>query len=81
MTCSTCYGTSAGTRDVADALRPLLREDSTTQALETLERDFLDHSAVGPRRVAEFLFHGPDDAVQADGVGLVGELLRELGES
>lgn len=69
----------AGTRDVADALRPLLGDDSTTQALEILGRDFLDHDAVGPRRVAEFLSFGPDDAIQADVVGLAGELLGELG--
>jgi len=69
-----------GTRDVADALRPLMGDDSTTQALEALSRNFLDHNALGPRRVAEFLSDGPNDAIQADTVGLVEELLRELGE-
>ena len=70
----------AGVVDVADALRPLLGDASAVQALEILRRDFLDHNAVGPRRVAEFLTSGPDDALQADVVGFVGELLAQLAD-
>jgi len=70
-----------GVVEVAEALRPLLGDDSTTQALEILDRGFWDHNAVGPRRVAEFLAFGPDDALQADVVGFVGELLGLLQES
>jgi len=70
-----------GVGEVADALRPLLGDDSTTQALEILGRDFLEHNAVGPCRVAEFSAFGPDDALQADVVGVVGELLGLLQES
>jgi hypothetical protein len=65
---------------MADALRPLLGDASASKAVEILEQDFLDHDAVGPRRVAEFLTGGPDDAVQADVVGFVGELLGLLRE-
>jgi len=70
------YG--AGVGDVADALRPLLGDDSTKQALEVLQRDFLDHNGLGPRRVAEFLAFGPYETLQADVVGFIGELLGLL---
>ena len=63
-----------GVSDVADALRPLMDDPSAVKAAEILEQDFPDHDAVGPRRVAEFLTGGPDDAIQADAVGFVGEL-------
>jgi len=68
----------ADVTQVADALRPLLGDASAIQALEILRRDFLDHNAVGPRRVAEFLTSGPDDGLQADVVGFVGGLLTKL---
>jgi len=32
----------------------------------------------GPRRVAEFLMAGPNDEIQADVVGFVRELLKNL---
>ena len=70
------YGMGVG--DVADALRPLLGDDSTKQALEVLQRDFLDHNGLGPRRVAEFLALGPYETLQADVVGFIGELLGLL---
>jgi len=69
-----------GVSDVADALRPLMDDPSAAKAAEILEQDFSDHDAVGPRRVAEFLTGGPDDAIQADAVGFVGELLALLQE-
>jgi hypothetical protein len=69
-----------GVSDVADALRPLMDDPSAVKAAEILEQDFSDHDAVGPRRVAEFLTGGPDDAIQADAVGFVGELLALLQE-
>lgn len=69
-----------GALEMADALRPLLGDASASKAVEILEQDFLKHDAVGPRRVAEFLTGGPDDAVQADVVGFVGELLGLLRE-
>jgi len=70
----------AGVEDVAGAIRPLFGDESSIQAIEILRRDFLDHDALGPRRVAEFLSSGPDDATQADVVGFVGALLAQLEE-
>jgi hypothetical protein len=70
------YG--SGVEDVAVRLRPLLGDTTTGEALAILRRDFLDHDAVGPRRVARFLTGGTDDAIQADVVGFVDELLRKI---
>ena len=70
------FGT--GVAEVADALRPLLEDDSAKRAVGILEEDFTRHDGVGPRRVAEFLAGGSDDSVQADVVGFVGELLTLL---
>ena len=67
-----------GVEEVADAIRPLLGDESSIQSIEILRRDFLDHDTLGPRRVAEFLSSGPDDATQADVVGFVGALLAQL---
>jgi len=70
------YGT--GLPDLVERLRPLLDDESTTKAIEILRRDFLNQNGVGPRRVAEFQTGGPDAAIQADVVGSVVALLREL---
>jgi len=67
------YG--SGVEDVAARLQPLLADPAATRAREVLHRDFLDHGAVGPRRVAQFLAGGPDDEIQADVVGHVTALL------
>lgn len=68
------YG--SGIEDVARHLAPLVAEPEAMEAFDVLRGDFLDHDAIGPRRVAEFLQGAPDDAIQADVVGLVRELLR-----
>ena len=68
------YG--AGVEDLAAFLLPLLGEPDAQRALTVLQRDFLLHDAVGPRRTAEFIFGTPDDATQADVVSLVEQLLR-----
>ena len=73
------YGASL--EDVVERLRLLLGDENTTRAIEILRRDFLNENGVGPRRVAEFQTGGPDEAIQADVVGLVGDLLRRLGVS
>ena len=65
----------SGIEDVAACLRPLLEDSAGVDAVAILRRDFLDHNGLGPRRVAEFLTRGPDDAIQADVVGFVGQLL------
>ena len=65
----------SGIEDVAACLRPLLEDSAGVDAVAILRRDFLDHNGLGPRRVAEFLTRGPDDAIQADVVGFVRQLL------
>jgi hypothetical protein len=67
-----------GVEELAEELRPLLEDDAAATAVAILERDFLEHNGVGPRRVAKFLVSHPDDTIQADVVGYVGALLREL---
>ncbi|MBI1899643.1 MAG: hypothetical protein HYS13_00840 [Planctomycetia bacterium] len=64
-----------GTANVADRLRTLLGESECARAITILERDFSQHDAVGPRRVAEFLAGRPDDEIQADVVGFITGLL------
>ena len=67
------YGTSVD--DVASRLKPLLGDPSADEAIRILKRDFREHDGVGPSRVAEFLFEAPDDEIQADVVGFIGQLL------
>ena len=73
------YGT--GIDNIFDHLKPLLNEQETQQALQILQRDFSDPNSVGPRRVAEFLYAGPNEELQADVVGFVRELLIKCGFS
>jgi len=70
------FGT--GAQDVAERLAPLVADGEARRALDILRRDFSDVSSVGPRRVASFLGLEPDEAVQADVVGFVSELLRTV---
>lgn len=65
----------SGVEDIAECLRPLLNDPAGSDAMAILRRDFLDHNGLGPRRVAEFLTRGPDDAIQADVVGFISRLL------
>lgn len=67
------YG--AGVGDVVARLRPLLGDAEAQKALGILRRDFIDPEGVGPLRVAYFLAGGRDDAVQADVVGFVAQVL------
>lgn len=66
-----------GVSDVAAHLRPLLPDASAVKALEHLQADFSNSEAIGPRRVAEFLYGRPDAEVQADAVGFARQLLVE----
>jgi hypothetical protein len=66
-----------GVSDVAAHLRPLLADASALKALEHLQADFNNSEAIGPRRVAEFLYGRPDADIQADAVGFVRQLLVE----
>ena len=67
------YGTGVG--DVASRLKPLLGDPAADEAIRTLKRDFRQHDGPGPRRVADFLSDAPDEEVQADVVGFIGQLL------
>lgn len=67
------YGTSVD--DVASRLQPLLGDPAANEAIRILKRDFREHDGVGPSRVAEFIFDAPDDEIQADVVGFIGQLL------
>ena len=67
------YGSSID--DVASRLKPLLGDPQADEAMNILKEDFREHDGVGPRRVAEFLSDAPDDNIQADVVGFVGQLL------
>lgn len=71
------YGKGVG--DVAVRLVPLLDDSCAKDALKYLQEDFLDIDGIGPRRAAEFLTGGPDDTIQADVVGFVGQLLQLCG--
>ena len=73
------YGT--GLESVVERLMPLLGDRDALRAIEILRRDFTTDNGVGPRRVAEFQSRGPDDAIQADVVSFVSDLLRRLGIS
>lgn len=64
-----------GVEDVAARLKPLLDDQQAKESLEYLREDFQTHDGTGPRRVAEFLVDAPDDEIQADVVGFIGQLL------
>jgi hypothetical protein len=68
------YGASVS--DVVEHLDPLRMDPDTIEAIEILRGDFTDHDGPGAMRVAEFLAGGPDDNIQADVVGFVGDFLR-----
>lgn len=70
------YGTGIG--DIAIRLQSVLEEAETLKSLDILKRDFLNQDGPGPRRVAEFITGAPDDEIQADVVGFVRMLLREI---
>ena len=70
------YGSGVG--DVVAKLAPLLDDAEAQKAVSILRRDFSDPESLGPRRVAEFVTGGPDDATLADVVGFVGQLLAAL---
>jgi hypothetical protein len=67
-----------GPAAVAARLQAMRSEPEVKEALRILRRDFSAHAGVGPLRVAEFLRGTPDDDLQADAVGFVGEFLRSV---
>jgi hypothetical protein len=69
-----------GTRDVANALAPLLGDPAAEMALAVLHEDFCASDALGPVAVATFLTGGPTaPAIRADVAGFTVELLHLLG--
>ncbi len=64
--------------EVADALRPLLDDPATREALAVLRADFTHPSHTGPIRAAEFLSRSGVGRFLEDRVGAVLELLRLL---
>jgi hypothetical protein len=70
------YG--SGVEDVAERLRPLLTDENATRAVEILREDFIEPSALGPMRVAQFIANNPDDEIQADVAGFTRRLLVAL---
>ena len=63
--------------DICNHLRPLLGDVSTKTALLNLRSDFLHADAIGPRRVAEFIYGREDLNLQADVAGFIRQLLTE----
>jgi hypothetical protein len=69
------YGRSID--DVCRCISPLLEEVETKKALAILNRDFLEPDGIGPSRVVQFLYRGPNADLQADVAGYVKELLSK----
>ena len=65
-----------GVNSIAARLKPLLGDPATQQAIDYLKEDFQSHDGVGPRRVAEFILGAPDNVIQADVVGFIGQLIE-----
>lgn len=70
------YG--AGPADVASKLKPLLDDADVQRALTVLQRDFSEPDAVGPMRVAAFVYGARDEQLQADVVGFIGQLRAKV---
>lgn len=70
------YGADVGA--VARKVKALLDDEEAENAIQVLRRDFTDPDSVGPRRVAEFIAGAPDDAIQADVVGFIVDLLHRI---
>ncbi|HEY1379971.1 MAG TPA: GSU2403 family nucleotidyltransferase fold protein [Gemmataceae bacterium] len=64
--------------DCASRFRALRGDVKAEEALQILQQDFTDAGRIGPRRVAEFLFGGSDENLQADVAGLVRGLIAEV---
>jgi hypothetical protein len=71
------YG--GGVDGLYECLKPLLNETETKESLEILKRDFSSPDQIGPRRVALFLYEGPNEELQADVVGFFRDLLVKCG--
>lgn len=70
------FGT--GVEEVAERVASIAADPEAEKALGILRQDFLDVDGLGPRRVAEFLRRGPDEAIQADVAGFIRRLLAAV---
>jgi len=66
-----------GVSEVAEQFRPLLPDPAALRAVAHLRMDFLDFEALGPRRVAEFIYGRSDLDLQTDVVEFVRSFLEE----
>jgi hypothetical protein len=66
----------SGPRDIAERLRPHLRNHDVRNGLSILRRDFIRKDGPGPRRVAAFYGRDGDGALMADVAGFVGEFFE-----
>ncbi len=67
------YG--SGVEDIAEALKPLLHEKETKDAIKILSEDFTGNDSVGAVRVARFITGSTDEAIQAEVAGFVRNLI------
>lgn len=67
------YGSSV--EDIAEALKPLLHEKETKEAVKILIEDFTSNDSVGAVRVARFITDSTDEAIQAEVAGFVRNLI------
>ena len=67
------YG--SGVEELANALKPLLHEKETKEAIRILKEDFAGNDSVGAVRAARFITGGTDEAIQAEVAGFVRDLL------
>ncbi len=67
------YG--SGVEDIAEALKPLLHEKETKEAIKILSEDFTGNDSVGAVRVARFITGRIDEVIQAEVAGFVRNLL------
>ena len=65
-----------GIREVTDRLLLLIPDPVVAQALDVIERDFIQFDGPGPIAAARFITGGLDDEIQADVSGLASALLR-----
>jgi hypothetical protein len=68
-----------GPSSVAAHVAPLRRLAVMGDALAILARDFTDPEALGPARVARFLYDQPNAETQADVAGFVSQFLSLCG--
>ena len=66
-------------QDAIGRFKALTADPNTKLAMTILEEDFASAGAIGPARVAQFLYQRSDDNLQADVAGLVRRLLAGVG--